>query len=105
MGRYICEVKKDNSSRELSLVHPNKYNAFGSGNGIQFSDQESLNRYFNNHCIEENMLNNGSGFFLLFILFILFIIIFMCVGNGNSKSSTDVVAEAASKAGFGHYYF
>ena len=106
MGRYICEVKKDNSNKELTLVHPKNYKVHSSpsGTGIGFSDKESMNQYFNDHCIEESMLNNGSGFFMLLLLLILVIIIVIIVSSvGNGKGSTTSASSGLSQ--FGGYYF
>ena len=108
MGRYICEVKKDNSNKELTLVHPKNYNlsTTKAGNGIGFSDKESMNQYFNDHCIEESMLNNGSGFFMLLLLLILVIIIVIIVSSvGNGKGSTTSAGLGIGGSGFGGYYF
>ena len=94
MGKYICEVKRDDDQNEIELVHSTKYDLSSSSpeqGAIKFKTADELQRYFINHCISEDTLlqeaKQGSNLFtfLFWILLLIFIItiVFQMYNSGE----------------------
>ncbi len=105
MGRYLCEVVKDNNNNELDLVHHKKYDTQITNKGsIQFKDNDELDRYFRNHCISEEAIKKSENnlftflFWTLLIIFIITIVTQMC-------SSKNVDSGALPNTTFGRFTF
>lgn len=98
MVKYICEVNKDSSNNELSLVNKSEYGVKDNDPDITFSDSEELNKYLDNHCISESKLKKTNNSFNMF-LFILIVVIlgyslFMLFRNNNVPTGTPAAAAA-----------
>lgn len=117
MGRYICEVKKDNSNNELELVHADKFGTSSSSPGaIKFNSHGDMYEYFNKHCISEDVLKKESEagnklfsilFFILLSIFIGTIVWQMCnkestVGTGGTFGMS---GDNLTNTAFGRFSF
>lgn len=110
MGRYICEVNKDNIDNEIKLVHANRYELSKKQkehSAIKFDNKHEFHKYLKNHCISEETLREEAQvgnniftflFWLLLLIFIITIIVQVCNGKGSSKLS-----ESATQ--FGRFSF
>ena len=114
MARYICEVRSDPDSKQLELVHTDKYQLSKSleePGAITFQNIDEFNRYFTNHCIsreelKERAIEQGGGiftmlFWLLLLVFIITIIVQVC----NSGKSGNSGYNASSPTAFGRFSF
>ena len=99
MGRYICEVKKDNANTQLELIHAKSFATSSTSEPgvIKFNGSGDMYEYFNKYCISEDSLReevargNNLFQFLFFILLFIFIgtIIWKLYSkNGNSSTAT-----------------
>ena len=108
MGKkYICEVKRDNTNFELELVNTNNFNTVPSSTsegGIQFSDRNEMQRYFDRYCISEDKLGNGGGIFV-FLFFLLLLIFLVILINQMFNKSGPGVASTVRKTSFGRFSF
>ena len=100
MGRYICEVKKDNANMQLELIHAKSFATSSTSEPgvIQFSGTGAMYEYFNKYCISEDSLleevSRGNNLFQFLFFILLFIVIGTIIWqlyskNGNSSTVTN----------------
>ena len=114
MTRYICEVRSDPDSKQLELVHTDKYQLSKSleePGAITFQNIDEFNRYFTNHCVSRDQLNEAAReqggiftmlFWLLLLVFIITIIVQVC---NSGKSANYGYSASASPTAFGRFSF
>ena len=95
MGKkYICEVKRDWANNELELVQHKLYDTQDCSSGengvIKFSDGSEMHKYFKDHCVSEDELQNGNMVFVVLFWLLLLIIVGMVIfqfakGGGNTS--------------------
>ena len=117
MGRYICEVKKDNTNNELELVHADKFGTSSSSPGaIKFNSHGDMYEYFNKYCVSEDVLRKESEagnklfsflFFILLSIFICTIVWQMCnKGNNSGTGGTfGMSGDNLTNTAFGRFSF
>ena len=100
MGRYICEVKKDNANTQLELIHANNFSSDSSAEPgtIKFSSNSDMYEYFNKYCISEDALREEVGGANRLFQFLFYTLLFIFIGvimwnllgkNGNSSTPTN----------------
>lgn len=115
MGKYICEVKKDDYNNELELINSKNFSTVisqSSPGTIKFKDYGDMYEYFNKYCISEDVLRkeaesgNNLFSFLFFILLFIFIgtIVWQMCNNG-SIFGTGGSPSTVTNAAFGRFSF
>ena len=116
MGKYICEVRKDDTSNVLELVHAKHFSSGVSPSptpgAIQFKGHGDMYEYFNKYCVSEDVLRKEAEagnslfsflFFTLLFIFICTIVWQMC--NKGSSGGTGGPGGPVTNTAFGRFSF
>ena len=98
--KYICEVRRDYSNKELELVKHKDFHTVATGGlegAIKFKNDHDFHKYFKKYCISEDELKSAESgssifmflFWMLLLIFIITLVFQSCNnGSGQQVSST-----------------
>ena len=114
MGKYICEVRKDDANHELELVHAKHFSLAGTSppGAIKFKGPGDMYEYFNKHCKSEEALikeaeagNNLFSFLFFTLLFIFICTIVWQMCNKGSAGGGGGGGGPVTNTAFGRFSF